>query len=280
MPRLFEEPESIPGLTWPDAHVQRPAHHRPRRRPRRPGAAVLRPRPHRGRHRRLAAAGSKMLFAGDLVEAAGRALHRRRVPPRLGRRHPRPGQGASAPRRWSAAAARSPRGRDGRRRRRSSRPATSCDVMHRTRSAPCTRARRHAQGGLRRHPRRARADSTARWPIFEHCLPFDVSRLWDELRRHRPAGDLDRRARPRGLGRSCRAETMTSWPHEPGARRRRRAGRADDGAAAGPLGPAGRRARRPPRARPRRLARRSASSATSSTSGTRSASASRSPPRA
>jgi hypothetical protein len=19
------------------------------------------------------------------------------------------------------------------------------------------------------------------WPIFEHCLPFDVSRLWDEL---------------------------------------------------------------------------------------------------
>jgi hypothetical protein len=20
-----------------------------------------------------------------------------------------------------------------------------------------------------------------RWPIFEHCLPFDVSRLWDEL---------------------------------------------------------------------------------------------------
>jgi hypothetical protein len=20
-----------------------------------------------------------------------------------------------------------------------------------------------------------------RWPIFEHCLPFDVSRVWDEL---------------------------------------------------------------------------------------------------
>jgi hypothetical protein len=19
------------------------------------------------------------------------------------------------------------------------------------------------------------------WPIFEHCLPFDVSRLWDEF---------------------------------------------------------------------------------------------------
>ena len=20
-----------------------------------------------------------------------------------------------------------------------------------------------------------------RWPIFEHCMPFNVSRLWDEL---------------------------------------------------------------------------------------------------
>ncbi|MDB5437694.1 MAG: ampC, partial [Caulobacteraceae bacterium] len=20
-----------------------------------------------------------------------------------------------------------------------------------------------------------------RWPIFEHCLPFDVQRLWDEM---------------------------------------------------------------------------------------------------
>ncbi|MBO0876567.1 MAG: MBL fold metallo-hydrolase, partial [Pseudonocardia sp.] len=24
-------------------------------------------------------------------------------------------------------------------------------------------------------------DRYGRWPIFEHCLPFDVSRLWDEL---------------------------------------------------------------------------------------------------
>jgi glyoxylase-like metal-dependent hydrolase (beta-lactamase superfamily II) len=24
-------------------------------------------------------------------------------------------------------------------------------------------------------------DEYGRWPIFEHCLPFDVSRLWDEL---------------------------------------------------------------------------------------------------
>jgi glyoxylase-like metal-dependent hydrolase (beta-lactamase superfamily II) len=27
----------------------------------------------------------------------------------------------------------------------------------------------------------ALVDQYGRWPIFEHCLPFDVSRLWDEL---------------------------------------------------------------------------------------------------
>ncbi|GAA1078021.1 hypothetical protein GCM10009642_13300 [Nocardiopsis metallicus] len=28
----------------------------------------------------------------------------------------------------------------------------------------------------------ALADDYGHWPIFEHCLPFDVSRLWDEFR--------------------------------------------------------------------------------------------------
>jgi hypothetical protein len=27
----------------------------------------------------------------------------------------------------------------------------------------------------------ALAPKYGRWPIFEHCLPFDVSRLWDEF---------------------------------------------------------------------------------------------------
>jgi hypothetical protein len=27
----------------------------------------------------------------------------------------------------------------------------------------------------------ALVDQYGRWPIFEHCLPFDVARLWDEL---------------------------------------------------------------------------------------------------
>ena len=27
----------------------------------------------------------------------------------------------------------------------------------------------------------ALAEQFGRWPIFEHCMPFDVARLWDEL---------------------------------------------------------------------------------------------------
>jgi hypothetical protein len=28
---------------------------------------------------------------------------------------------------------------------------------------------------------KALAPKFGKWPIFEHCLPFDVQRLWDEL---------------------------------------------------------------------------------------------------
>ena len=56
MPRLAEERRVGARPDLADADLLRPAHDRPRRRPRRAGAAVLRPRAHRGRHRRLAAA--------------------------------------------------------------------------------------------------------------------------------------------------------------------------------------------------------------------------------
>lgn len=42
----------------------------------------------------------------------------------------------------------------------------------------------HAGGTLKEafeRTREALAPRYGRWPIFEHCLPFDVSRLWDEL---------------------------------------------------------------------------------------------------
>ena len=43
----------------------------------------------------------------------------------------------------------------------------------------------HARGGTLREAfevsHAALVADYGRWPIFEHCLPFDVSRLWDEL---------------------------------------------------------------------------------------------------
>src|SRR5690606_21325192 len=43
----------------------------------------------------------------------------------------------------------------------------------------------HAAGGALKEAfdaaHRALAPRYGRWPIFEHCLPFNVQRLWDEL---------------------------------------------------------------------------------------------------
>src|SRR5690606_15930944 len=43
----------------------------------------------------------------------------------------------------------------------------------------------HSRGGTLKEAfeatHAALVDDYGHWPIFEHCLPFDVSRLWDEL---------------------------------------------------------------------------------------------------
>jgi hypothetical protein len=43
----------------------------------------------------------------------------------------------------------------------------------------------HERGGTVREAFEATyaalAPQYGQWPIFEHCLPFDVSRVWDEL---------------------------------------------------------------------------------------------------
>jgi len=43
----------------------------------------------------------------------------------------------------------------------------------------------HARGGTLKEAfedtHAALAPQFGRWPIFEHCLPFDVQRVWDEL---------------------------------------------------------------------------------------------------
>ncbi|HEX6075270.1 MAG TPA: MBL fold metallo-hydrolase [Micromonosporaceae bacterium] len=176
MPRLFKRPESIPGLTWPTATFSdtftidlgggR-------------GDLVLRycglghtegdivawlPEP-------------RIVFAGDLVESqaalyTGDAYHREWSETTLDR--------------VAALGAETLVGGRGK-------VATGAEAV----SAAIDQTRHflnvlrrevgavHERGGTLREAFQAAhaalVDRYGRWPIFEHCLPFDVSRFWDEL---------------------------------------------------------------------------------------------------
>jgi hypothetical protein len=130
----------------------------------------------RRRHRGAGCRAAAILFAGDLVEAqaalyTGDAFHADWSSSTLdavaafGRR--RSSAGAA---RWRAAL------RCGRRDRTD--PAfLAVDAGAHPRGA---RARRHAAEAFEaRHA--ALAPTFGKWPIFEHCMPFNVQRLWDEL---------------------------------------------------------------------------------------------------
>lgn len=176
MPRLFDDPDSIPGLTWPTATFDDTftidlGGDR--------GELELR---HLGRGH---TAGDivawlpkqKILFAGDLVEAqaalyTGDAFHREwaadtldRVAA-LGAEQLIGGRGAVA------------RGR-----------AAVDAAIAQTRGFLTTiieqvRAVQTRGGTLKEAfeaSHAALAPKFGGWPIFEHCLPFDVSRVWDEL---------------------------------------------------------------------------------------------------
>ena len=196
MPRLAEAADSVPGLTWPtltfsdrltidlggdrgDLVLQ--YHGRGHTEGDIIGVAAQAPDPLRRRPR----------------GGRGRALHRRRLPPRVVDEHPRPDR---RPRRRAArrrARRRQHGSRRGRGRDRADPrlPATHCSA----RSAPCSSAA--ARSRRRSRPPTPRSSTEfGRWPIFEHCLPFDVSRIWDELAGSRASDHLDRRARPGGLG--------------------------------------------------------------------------------
>ncbi len=176
MPRLFEQPESIPGLTWPtmtfrdkltiDLGGDR-------------GDLVLE---HVGRGHTegdIVAWIPKhgIVFAGDLVESqaalyTGDAFHfdwaadtLDRVKA-LGAQQLIGGRGAIA------------RGRD-----------QVAAAIEQTRDFLLTMQRTvgeaHRSGGTLKDAFAATHEALApkygKWPIFEHCLPFDVQRLWDEL---------------------------------------------------------------------------------------------------
>jgi glyoxylase-like metal-dependent hydrolase (beta-lactamase superfamily II) len=176
MPRLFRDPESIPGLTWPhvtfndsltiDLGGDR-------------GELVLQycGRGHTAGDIVAWLPRQKILFAGDLVEAeaalyTGDAFHTDWSTGTLdrvkafGAETLVGGRGAV------------PRGRE------------AVDAaIEQTRDFLLVMREKvggvHARGGSLTEAFEATHEALApkfgAWPIFEHCLPFDVSRLWDEF---------------------------------------------------------------------------------------------------
>ena len=176
MPRLFRDPDSIPGLTWPDVTFNDSmtidlGGDR--------GELVLQycGRGHTAGDIVAWLPRQKVLFAGDLVEAeaalyTGDAFHTDWSTGTLdrvkafGAETLVGGRGAV------------PRGRE------------AVDAaIEQTRSFLLVMREKvgdvHARGGSLKEAfeatHAALEPKFGAWPIFEHCLPFDVSRLWDEL---------------------------------------------------------------------------------------------------
>jgi len=176
MPRLFRDPSSIPGLTWPTATFSdRVTIHLGGGR----GELVL---AYRGRGHTEGdivawLPRQKILFAGDLVEAqaalyTGDAFHREWAAgtldavAALGAESLIGGRGAVARGQDAVAAA----------------IGQTRDFLN-TMLAEVGEV--HAARGTLKEAFTAAHSALAprygRWPIFEHCMPFNVSRLWDEL---------------------------------------------------------------------------------------------------
>jgi len=176
MPRLFRDPASIPGLTWPtatftDAFTIDLGGGR--------GDLVLRycGRGHTEGDIVAWLPAQKILFAGDLVEAqaalyTGDAFHfdwassTLDAVAALGAQTLVGGRGAVARGADACAAA-------------IAQTRHFIDVMVTEVSAVLARGGTLKDAFSAAHA--ALAPGYGRWPIFEHCLPFNVSRLWDEL---------------------------------------------------------------------------------------------------
>jgi glyoxylase-like metal-dependent hydrolase (beta-lactamase superfamily II) len=176
MPRLFKQPDSIPGLTWPTATFSdRLTIHLGGDR----GPLVLRycGRGHTEGDIVAWLPKHKILFSGDLVEAqaalyTGDAFHwdwaggTLDAVAALGAESLVGGRGAVARGRSAVNAA-----------------------IDQTRDFLATMLREVGAARERGDGLKAAFDAThaalapryGGWPIFEHCLPFNVARLWDEL---------------------------------------------------------------------------------------------------
>lgn len=176
MPRLFKEPQSIPGLTWPDVTFSdRLAIDLGGDR----GELVLQycGRGHTAGDIVAWLPRQRVLFAGDLVEAqaapyTGDAFHTDWSTGTLDRVKAFEAEVLVGGRGVV------PRGRD------------AVDAaIEQTRNFLKVMLDKvgavHARGGTLKEAFHATHEALApqygRWPIFEHCLPFDVQRLWDEF---------------------------------------------------------------------------------------------------
>lgn len=176
MPRLALDPDSVPGLTWPtQTFADRATIDLGGDR----GDLVL-THPGRGHTEGDIVAWlpeQRVLFAGDLVEAeaalyTGDAFHREWATTTL--------DNLLALEAETLVGGRGPvtRGR-----------GAVAEAIGQTRDFLNVMLREvgavHERGGTLaeafRAARAALAPRYGQWPIFEHCLPFDVSRLWDEL---------------------------------------------------------------------------------------------------
>ena len=175
MPRLFKQPEEIPGLTWPtqtfdDSHVIELGGRR--------GRLDLRfcGRGHTAGDIVVWHEDSRTLFAGDLVEAeaalyTGDAFHFEWAGATLDK--------IKAFRAEALVGGRGivPRG-----------VAATDAAIEQTREFLTGMIDQvgavHRAGGTLKQAfeatHAALAGKFGRWPIFEHCLPFDVQRVWDE----------------------------------------------------------------------------------------------------
>jgi len=176
MPRLFREPASIPGLTWPDVTFTDRLTI-PLGGDRGDLELAYCGRGHTAGDIVAWLPGQRIMFAGDLVESqaalyTGDAFHQdwsagtlNRVA-EFGAEAIVGGRGEVARGREAVAAA----------------IAQTRDFLRVMRTEV---GAVHASGGTvgdafgRAHA--ALAPTYGSWPIFEHCMPFNVSRLWDEL---------------------------------------------------------------------------------------------------
>ncbi len=176
MPRLFKEPASIPGLTWPTlTFSDRLTIHLGGDR----GELVLAycGRGHTEGDIVAWLPKQRILFAGDLVEAqaalyTGDAFHREWA---SGTLDAVAALGAEALVGGRGAVAHGPDAVD----RAIGQTREFLDTMIKKVGAAAS-----AGGTLRdafSAAHQALAPRYGRWPIFEHCMPFNVSRLWDEL---------------------------------------------------------------------------------------------------